>query len=468
MDRALSEEEKNRLRALFAQELDGWEPVKTALQQTGGTLFLVGGVVRDLLLNSPLKDVDIEVHGLTLDQLKAVLAQFDTVLEVGKSFGVLKWRGCDWAIPRHDGPGRKPVVACDPKMDIVTALRRRDVTMNAMAIDLQTEQLVDPFDGEKDLAAHVLRATDAKLFVEDPLRFFRVMQFVGRFECEPDDRLNEICKEMSLEQISQERVHAEYGKLLQRSRQPSRGFRWLKKIERLPEILPELAQTVGLEQSEKWHPEGDVFEHTMQVLDSVATMTDLNPEDRKLFLYGALCHDLGKTTTTRIVDDGRITSHGHDLEGVMLAQKQLKRMTGDMRLIKRVSLLVRFHMSPGNYLSTGAKMVAYKRLAARIHPYLNLKLLAQFSSADHAGRNPEGDVPLPIPVDDVAERFIKKAQEYGVLTEPEAPVLTGEDLAGTVAQGPQFGVILRRAYEIQIAEGVTDKEKLLSRSLRES
>lgn len=125
------------------------------ISAASGTAFLVGGAVRDLLLEVPLHDIDIEVHGLTLEQLSDILKQEGPVSYVGKSFGVLKLHGTntDWALPRTDTTGRKPTVQMDPHMGIYEALRRRDLTMNAMAINLSTFELVDPFDGLKDSAS---------------------------------------------------------------------------------------------------------------------------------------------------------------------------------------------------------------------------------------------------------------------------------------------------------------------------
>ena len=112
-----------------------------------------------------------------------------------------------------------------------------------------------------------------QLFVEDPLRLFRVMQFIGRFTMKPDKQLNEICARMSLKGISVERIESEFDKLLLKSKRPSLGIRWLLEIGRLQEIFPELAATIGVQQEPDWHPEGDVFEHTMQSLDAAAALS---------------------------------------------------------------------------------------------------------------------------------------------------------------------------------------------------
>jgi tRNA nucleotidyltransferase (CCA-adding enzyme) len=241
-----------------------------SIAQNNAKAYLVGGAVRDLLLDIAVKDLDIEVHGLAPKELEKILSRFGPVSLVGKSYGVFRLHGldADWSVPRSDASGRKPEVKIDPYMSLKDAFRRRDLTINAMGMDLTNFGLVDPFGGYNDLKNKILRATDAKLFLEDPLRFFRVMQFIGRFQMRPDDELNKICSEMRIKDVSIERIDQEFAKLFLKSNKPSLGIRWLKFINRLKEILPELYATIGVEQNPQWHPEGDVFEHTMQSLDA--------------------------------------------------------------------------------------------------------------------------------------------------------------------------------------------------------
>ncbi|MBN2267178.1 MAG: CCA tRNA nucleotidyltransferase [Candidatus Babeliaceae bacterium] len=442
-----------------------WDAVVARIQMAGGRIFLVGGLVRDLILGRQLKDIDVEVHHLSLAQLKEILESFAPAQEVGKSFGVLKWRGIDWALPRSDGPGRKPAVAVDPEMSIEKALERRDLTMNAMAIDVAHDELIDLFGGEADLAAGRLRVTNSTRFVEDPLRFFRVMQFIGRFDLEPDNELDDLCKKMDISSLSQERIYIEYEKLLLLSRAPSRGFRWLKKIERLDEILPELGATVSIEQPLRWHPEGVVFEHIMQVVDAAAQQRGLPVEQRKLLLYGALAHDLGKVEATKRLPDGRLTAQGHEEVGVSIARTLLRRMTGDKDFIKSVLIIVRHHMAPGIFVKNNARPAAYKRLALKIYP-LSIWLLATFGRADLAGRNPVSNDPLPGPFP-VVDEFEEKADAIGVLFGPEEPVLRGSDFIDFVSEGPLLGDMIRRAYEIQIAENCTEAAILKKRVVQE-
>jgi len=432
----------------------------------GGRVLLVGGAVRDLLLGKPLKDLDIEVHGMPLADLERVLRKHGPVSLVGKAFGVLRVHGLDidWSLPRTDTSGRKPEVTLDPHMSLEQAFRRRDLTINAMGIDLITYELIDPFGGQCDLEQGILRTPDPTFFVEDPLRLYRVMQFVGRFAMTPDDELNTLCASMDIRGVSVERIETEFEKLLLRSSRPSLGLRWLRTIGRLADIMPELAATIGVRQNPKWHPEGDVFEHSMQTVDASTTFTYDDQRTTCALRYAALCHDLGKVYTTQENEAGDITSYGHAQESATCAKNLLARITRNNELIETVCVLVKYHMSPIQLLEGGAKPAAYKRLARALAPHATLQMLADLSCADQRGRNPDGSTPLTTSCHEL-EQFIIKARDAFVLEAVEQPVLLGRDLLDVVPPGPRLGELLERAYEIQIEEGITDKQELRRRVL---
>jgi tRNA nucleotidyltransferase (CCA-adding enzyme) len=450
--------------------LKEYMPVLAIVQivhERGGRALLVGGAVRDLLLGLPLKDLDIEIYGLTVDELEAILRQFGHVRLVGKVYGVLCFDGLavDWSLPRTDAAGRKPQVNVDPHMLLEQAFRRRDLTINAMGIDLVTFELIDPFNGQDDLAKKILRAPDATTFAEDPLRFFRVMQFVGRFSMMPDATLQEICKTISLEGVSRERIAGEFEKLLLLSHRPSLGIRWLRDVGRLEEILPELAATIGVQQNPAWHPEGDVFEHTMQTIDAAARFTYKDDNEKLLLLLTALCHDLGKPAVTKLVD-GIWRSRGHEEEGIEPARSFLKRITLKKDLIDNVLVLVRHHRAPGVFVKEGAKPAAYKRLARALAP-LSIELLARLTLADKQGRNNLSHEPLTNTFEDLDE-FVRRAQAAGVNQQPEKPLLVGADLAPYVEPGPRMGELLKKAYQLQIEESIIDKTELLNKIVKNS
>ena len=515
--------------------------------------------------NFDIKDLDIEVHGLTSDQLESILSRFGIVDQVGKSFGVFKFLSnpftvqssdlsnssislaspvstlspisplsplsttspvsIDWSLPRTDGSGRKPEVTVNPRLSLRDAFMRRDFTMNAMGIDLHTYEFIDLFDGFSDIQKHVLRSPNIEFFVEDPLRFYRTMQFIGRFDMEPDAALNNVCSSMDISTVSIERIEQEVHKLLLKSDSPSRGFRWLSKIGRLKELFPELDATQYTLQDPGWHPEGNVFEHSMQTLDAAAFIVrsndfrdlenlensrnfkaspdselsqnlnkdltqdfvsqdsgSLNKDMQLTFLYAALCHDLGKVPTTKNID-GRWRAHGHDVAGVKLTVSMLSRVIGKKDLIAAVSKLVRYHMMPVLFVAENAGSAAYKRLAHALFPTITLKMLALLSLADQRGRNPVKSQPLPDAINNstdlcsdtstgicddsnnTIDTFLDNARKAGVLETREKPILMGADLLDQVPPGKRLGELLRYAYQLQIEEGICDREELKRRVL---
>lgn len=450
------------------KELPIIRQIVEAIDQQNGRALLVGGAVRDMFLGHASKDIDIEVHGISLEALETILKNKGPVSTVGKSFGVLRLHSLDvdWSLPRMDSVGRKPVVTIDPSMSFKQAFERRDLTINAMGLDLMTGELIDPFGGKEDLQQKILRAPNAATFIEDPLRFYRVMQMIGRFDMYPDAALQKLCSEMSIDHVSRERIELEFEKLLLQSARPSLGIRWLHAIGRLEQVLPELAQTVGVEQDPRWHPEGDVFEHTMQSLDAAAEIARTYHDRHKalILMYAALCHDLGKVNTTQKTSAG-ITSYGHEIKGVERARTLLKRITDNHAIKDAVLKLVRHHMAPVLFVKEGAKPPAYKRLANNVAPEVTLAVLADLAYADVRGRNPKGSEPLTSAVPDVAT-FLERAESAQVRNAIEEPVLKGRDLLGIVEPGAQMGRLLDRAYEIQIEEGITDKDVLKKRILK--
>jgi len=433
------------------------------LQSNNAKVYLVGGAVRDLLLGIPTKDIDIEVHNLSLDELIALLARYGPVDLVGKSFGVVRLHSMpvDWSVPRSDSVGRKPQVIINESLSLKDALARRDLTINAMAIDLADFKLIDPFNGYADLQAKLLRPPDAKKFSEDPLRFYRVMQFVGRFEMDTDPELSALCASMDIAAVSRERIEQEFAKWLLKSRKPSLALEWLKKVNKLTYILPEIAATQGVLQEFQWHPEGDVFEHTKQTIDAAARMGYSSDELKLIGMYAALCHDIGKPACTKYKGN-RLISYGHAEKGALLAKKLLKRVGVSNRIEKAVVKLVAYHMHPGQFIKSNAGQASYKKLAVQLFPEVAIKELTLLFAADRLGRNPIRGNPLPSLVPDVAEEFKQKAKQAGVYLRPEEPVVSGADLLPLLGEGPQIGVVLKKIYQVQITRGIRDKNRLLT------
>ena len=298
----------------------------------GGRALLVGGWVRDRLLGRTGKDVDVEVYGLPAPRLKGLLETLAPVNTVGESFTVYKILDVDVSIPRREskiGRGHRAfAVSGDPDMPPEDAARRRDFTVNAIAWDPLTDTWLDPFDGRGDLLERrVLRAVDPRTFGDDSLRVLRGLQFAARFGLEMDLDTKAICRRIPLDDLPAERVWGEIEKLLLLSERPSVGFALALELGVIDQLFPEVKALVGCPQEPEWHPEGDVWVHTLLVIDEARRrIADLDRPQQLTVMLGALCHDLGKPPTTAFVD-GRIRSIDHEQAGVAPTVALLTRLT---------------------------------------------------------------------------------------------------------------------------------------------
>ncbi len=462
-----STQESITVQTVYVQ-LRAWIPsihvIIDAIDKAGGVVIAIGGAVRDGFLGKPIKDLDCEVYNLSLESLETILKQFGPVRTVGKAFGVLRIDGLDvdWSLPRTDAQGRHPEVVINQSMAYYDACKRRDLTINAIGINMMTGALIDPCNGLADLYAGVLRSPDITQFAADPLRLYRVMQFVSRFHLCVDDALNQVCAMMDVSKVSRERIEQEWAKMFLLSSRPSLGIRWLASINRLHDLFPEIYALINVPQRADYHPEGDVFEHTMQVLDAAVQQLHVceSELEQRQFLYAALCHDMGKPSTT-VWDQNRWRSQGHAEAGVAVARAFLKRITREKELVKAVLTLVEHHMAPGDYVRNSASDGAYKKLALKLYPTTSLRMLTALSYADRAGRNPDG-TGLPLVEHDAQiTAFQERVKQLAIWDKPEVAVITGNDLLHMSLSGPEIGALLRRVYAYQIKHGIRDKELLL-------
>ncbi len=441
--------------------------IAQAIADAGGRAFLVGGFVRDQLLGLAPTDVDIETYGLTEPELERILARFGNVLHVGRAFGVLRLKeiDADFSLPRADskvGSGHGGFeVAHDPNMRLEDAAKRRDLTINSLALDLSTGVLEDPFGGLADLESRTLRASDPDHFSEDPLRALRVAHFAARFEMTPDEELEKLCAALDLSELSAERVSGELEKILLRTSKPSIAFWFLHNIGLL-RFFPEIEALVDTPQEPEWHPEGDVFIHTMMVIDEAARLRRGDDLDLSL-MYGALCHDFGKPATTEYFD-GRFRSHRHDTDGVVIAETFLERLRASSALVRRVGVLVRHHLAPGLYFRNGAKPKAYRKLARELEEAgASMELLLRVATADHLGRTTEDAVARRYPA---GEHFREQMRVLDLEEEAPKDVVQGRHLiARGLEPGPHFGAILARCRDIQDETGWDDPEQILERAM---
>ena len=443
--------------------------VALAAQRHGGRAFLVGGWVRDRARGVAVKDLDVEVFGLSLDALEKLLAAEGEVIAVVRSFGVLRLKGLDvdFSVPRRDskvGRGHRGFRAePDSELTPADAARRRDLTVNALLVDPLTGELIDPFGGMADLAARRLRAVDPATFPEDPLRPLRVAQFAARLEFAVDADLVRLCRQIDISELPPERIWEEWNKLLLRGSRPSLGLQFLREAGLLG-ATPELAALPGVAQDPEWHPEGDVWVHTLLALDRAAALRVGDARWDLPLMLGVLCHDLGKASTTRL-QDGRWRSHGHDVEGVEPARRLLAGIGAPGWVVQPVAALVRAHLQPTAFVLQGAGMRAYRRLARNLDAAgVTLRLLERVACADSRGRLLPDATPPPFTD---GEEFLRRAEEYQVDEGARPDAVHGRDLlARGFAPGPEIGRWLARCREVQDETGWEAPDQVLEEVFR--
>ena len=435
------------------------EAIARAAAGPGGRALIVGGWVRDRLLGRASKDIDLEVFGVQPDQLRLLLARFGPVNAVGESFTVYKIGGIDVSLPRRDsktGPGHRGfTVEGDPAMSIADAARRRDFTINAIAFDPLTGEYLDPFNGRDDLCSRTLRAVDPQTFGEDSLRVLRAVQFAARFDCTLEAGTRALCQGISLDDLPAERIWGEIEKLLLQASRPSAGLKLALELGVIRRLFPELEALVDCPQEPEWHPEGDVWIHTLMVVDEARTrIDDLEHAQKVTAMLGALCHDVGKPPTTAFIE-GRIRSMDHEQAGVAPATRLLDRLNihtldgYDVR--SHVLGIVAHHLKPLAFAKAipPAGDGAFRRLALKV----DLELLARVAESDCRGRTGDFDC-------SGIQWFLERARELGVQHAAPQPLLMGRHLLALgVRPGPRMGVILGQVYERQLDGRVTSIEE---------
>jgi tRNA nucleotidyltransferase (CCA-adding enzyme) len=430
--------------------------IAEAVRAAGGRALIVGGWVRDRLLGVFSNNVDIEVFGVSADELRSLLESFGRVEAVGASFQVYKVAGIDVSLPRRDsksGRGHRGfAVTGDPSMTVEEAARRRDFTINAISWDPLTGEYLDPFHGRDDLARRLLRVVDPSTFPEDSLRVLRAVQFAARFSLTLESDTRDLCRGIPLDDLPAERVWGEMEKLLMAER-PSIGLALALDLKVIQRLFPELFALVGCEQEPEWHPEGDVWVHTLQVVDQARTrIADLPRPQQITVMLGALAHDLGKPATTAFID-GRIRSIDHEEQGVAPATAFLDRLnihTIDGYDVRHQVLgMTAQHLKPGMWFKVRDEVGdgAFRRLAQKV----DLELLARLAKSDCLGRSP-GTFNC-----EAMDWFLERARTLGVEHRPPGPILLGRHLLELgIRPGPAMGDILKAVYEQQLDGKVTD------------
>ena len=433
----------------------------------GGRAFFVGGWVRDRLLGRPASDIDIEVYGLPVEKLESALSKSGPVNKVGRQFAVYKIQDIDVSLPRTEskaGHGHRGfTVTGDGDLSPAAAARRRDFTVNAIAWNPATGEYVDPYNGQADLEARVLRMVDADTFGDDSLRVLRAAQLAARLEFRVDEDTVKTCCAVPLDDLPRERIRDEILKLLLNAARPAHGLAAAQELGIVTRLFPELDALAGCPQDPDWHPEGDAWTHTLMVCDEAVKLTrDLDHPRRAALMLAALCHDLGKPATTARID-GRIRARGHEAAGAaptttVLDRIGIHQMDGyDVRA--QVLALVENHMTPAAWYARQDDIGpgAFRRLSRK----LEIDLLARLGHADCAGRGTRGDCR------GMHAWMIERAAALGVERNEPEPFLKGRDLLTLgMKPGRAMGAALKTLFEQQIIGAIESREDALEAARR--
>ena len=427
------------------------------VSERGGRTFYVGGFVRDKILGIENKDMDIEVHGIQPAVLREILSEVGEPLSYGSSFGVYSLKGydIDIAMPRKEhatGKGHRDFeVFVDPFIGTAEAARRRDFTMNAVMEDVLTGELVDPFGGKQDLEKGIIRHIDSDTFVEDPLRVLRGAQFASRFGFNIADDTSDLFRSMDLSALSMERVEDELKKALLKGKKPSVFFEVLRSADGLDVWFPEVKALIGIEQDPKFHPEGDVWTHTMEVLDRAARYR-YKTKNPYAFMLLALTHDFGKAVTTEVVN-GRIHAYDHETEGLPAIETFLRRITNESEVISYVLNMVPLHMKPNVVAASKSAVKVTNRMFDRAAAPEDLIYFAMSDKPVMSGDNPFTGDP---------EFLFERYELYEEMM--SRPYVTGNDLIEKgLEPGEYFSDVLAYAHKLRLAG--TEKESALKQTL---
>ncbi len=451
----------------------------------GGKPYLVGGSVRDYLLDMPFKDYDLEVFNIQPKHLRKICRRSGRVSLVGAAFAVLKVElekslTIDVSMPRKEvatGYAHKSFdVSVDPYMSLKEAANRRDLTVNAISMDPLSGEILDPYHGKRDLDRKVLRHISPK-FSEDPLRVLRVIRFAAQLGFDVHSSTLELCRKLAesgaLQNLPRERIEEELKRLFTAGI-PGHIFTALKfaaQMDIYRVLFPELFRLQGVPQDVRYHAEGDCFIHTLLTIDRaawVARREKLSDEDTYILCLAAMTHDLGKAETTRILDDGSIISHGHDKAGEVAAKNLLARITTQKNVIARVIALTKTHMRPLNLFSS-EKVTdsAMRRLAKAIEPSTIAELaclveadtLASIQSPDYQGKGKMH----------AYAKLRERAALLGVEKKPLPPLIRGRDLMRMAGNGllppeyrhggEHFKKILDAVYEAQLDGKISNESE---------
>ena len=397
------------------------------IREAGGRAFLVGGWVRDALLGKSCRDYDVEVYDMAQDALVPILSKYGRTNLVGKAFGVIhlamKGLSLDFSFPRTEskvGYGHRGfVVHTDEKLSFKEAALRRDFTINAMGMELPELTLCDPYGGIDDLKTHTLRHV-GPAFAEDSLRILRGVQFASRFGCTLAPSTVELCRTLSLDDLSVERLFEEFKKWLLKPGKPSLGLKAFLDIK-LDEYFPEI------------HPFKNSWETLGTILDNMAPLRDSSglPEARVMeFAFAALLCGSAET-----------------------ALKFLERITNETHLLKVVPLLLKAYQELDTAIVNDAPSL--RRLAVKLDGLKLLCLLVRCTPGEFFADSAEGE--------NFAEKLWNAASELNLMDAAPQPYLMGKMLMDMgVKPGKQMGEIIKKSFELQLDGKINNAEEAVA------
>ncbi|MFO8056327.1 MAG: CCA tRNA nucleotidyltransferase [bacterium] len=422
------------------------EKIVRRLRKHGFQAYLVGGCVRDMLMGKRPKDYDVATDA----RPDEVMQLFQKTLAVGAHFGVIivRLRGKSYEVAtfREEwgySDGRRPdgVRFSTARADA----RRRDFTINGLFYDPVHDKVIDYVGGKKDLKAGVIRAIgdpEAR-FMEDKLRMLRAVRFSSRFGFPIEEETGKAITRhaaMVLD-VSAERIKDELIELLLDN--AAEGLRAMDRYGLLDVLLPEVSRMKGVQQPPEFHPEGDVYEHTLLMLEKMK-----RPYSKKIeFVLGVLLHDAGKPHTYKVKE--RIRFDGHVEKGADMAEKLLRRLRFANETINTVVELVREHMRFMHVKEM--RQAKLKRILRMENLDLHLELHRLDCIASHG--NTEN------------YRFLKKKKREFQNQQKELKpprLITGDDLISMgLEPGPRFKQILEALEDAQLEGTVQDREQAL-------
>lgn len=441
------------------RELFDWEKALMAR----ASLYLVGGAVRDIIMGTDEEgyDEDYLIRGLSLEEAVSILNRYGSSDLVGSSFGVLKFRPhggstVDIALPRKEystGWGHKDFhVSFSPDIPVEEDLLRRDYTMNSIALDLSSMEMVDPLDGISDIKNKLMRVNREESFEEDPLRIIRGVQFKYRFNLEVEQKTWNLMEKYGhlVSSLSGERVREELNKMMLMAENPGDGFEFMRRTGILQYIIPELDETYGIEQNE-YHPD-DIFTHSIRSCNLA--------EPDLLIRWSALLHDIGKKETKR-EKNGRIVFYSHEMISERKAEKVLKRLKFSKGFIRELLHLVRNHMFR---ITEECSDSAVRRFVSRIGME-NLENLFALRKADALSRKDYESVEN---IDYIRKRISEIKSEESAFKIEDLDINGNEimELTG-LSTGRRVGEILYYLFEKVIEDPGLNHNETLKRMVAE-